>query len=76
MHYYPSISKREKEVLQCVALGMSAKQISCELIISTETVKTHKKNLLLKLDAKNSAEMIFKAFCLGILERPGLQLVS
>jgi DNA-binding CsgD family transcriptional regulator len=52
---------REKEVLKLVAKGYSSKQIADELYISKHTVESHRKNLLQKLKANNSADLIQKA---------------
>ncbi len=55
------ISPREKEVLQLVAAGLSTKQIAAKLDISNRTVETHRINLLKKLKANNTAELIKKS---------------
>lgn len=55
------ISPREKEVLQLVAEGFSTKQIAAQLDISNRTVETHRINLLKKLKANNTAELIKKS---------------
>ena len=52
------ITGREKEVLECVANGLSTKQIADKLFISSRTVETHRLNLLKKFNAQNTAEMI------------------
>lgn len=62
-----NISSREKEVLQYLAAGNSAKTIATELFISENTVITHRKNLIQKLNVKNSAELIKRSFELNIL---------
>lgn len=54
------ISAREKEVACLIAEGLSTKAISERLHISFNTVESHRKNLLAKLEAKNSAELIYK----------------
>lgn len=61
------ITPREKEVLQLVAGGHSTKQIADQLGISIRTVETHRINMLKKLEVNNSAELIKKAFELGLL---------
>jgi DNA-binding NarL/FixJ family response regulator len=57
----PIISKREKEVLQLVADGLTNSEISKQLFISIDTVDTHRKNLYTKLQVKNTAQLIRKA---------------
>lgn len=53
-----SVSARELEVLQCIARGLTSHQIAAELHISQHTVLSHRKSLLLKLDAKNTAHLV------------------
>lgn len=61
------ISSRELEVLNHVASGLTDHQIAKKLFISYHTVNSHRKNLLLKLDAKNTAELVKKAMEKGML---------
>jgi len=56
------ISSREKEVLQQIADGFTTKEIADNIYRDEETVKTHRRNLLIKLDAKNTSVLIKKAF--------------
>jgi len=62
-----SISSREQEVLHLIAQEYSTKEIGEILYISYETVHTHRKNLLRKLNAKNAAGLIRIAFEKGLL---------
>lgn len=55
------ISKREFEVLELVAAGLSNQDIAERLFVSTSTVKTHVSNVLAKLDAGRRTEAIAKA---------------
>src|SRR5690606_26671691 len=52
------LTKREKEILCLVCNGMNTKEISEELFISLHTAETHRRNLLYKLDVKNTAQMV------------------
>jgi len=61
------LSSRELEVLKCLAQGKTTAQISSELFISENTVKTHVRHILEKLEAANRAEAVSKAVQLGIL---------
>lgn len=54
----PVITRREKEVLELIANGMTNNEIALQLFISSTTVDTHRKNLLAKLGAKNTASLI------------------
>lgn len=52
------LTRREKEVLNLIAEGMTNNEIAQKLFISTTTVDTHRKNLLEKLNARNTAALI------------------
>lgn len=47
--------------------GMTAREIANELYISAGTVETHKRNLLLKLDVRNSVQLAVKAVRMGFV---------
>ncbi len=53
-----AISNREKEVLLLVAEGNTDSQIAKKLFLSVHTVNSHRKRLLSKFQAKNSAELV------------------
>lgn len=55
-----TLSQREKEIAGLLAAGLSTKQIGERLHISFNTVESHRKNLLQKLEAKNTAELIHR----------------
>jgi len=59
-HPYPT--RREMEVLTLLVKGYCAKEIAHMLFISETTVITHKKNLKEKFHAKNTVELISKAY--------------
>jgi ATP/maltotriose-dependent transcriptional regulator MalT len=64
----------ELTVLQCLATGLSRREIGAELYISLNTVKTHTRELYRKLGASSRAEAVAKAEALGLLdliESPG-----
>ena len=61
------ISKREYEVLELIAKGLSNQEIASKLFISESTVKTHVSNLLLKLDARRRTQAVTIAQSQGIL---------
>lgn len=62
------LSEREIEVLRSVATGKSNKLIAVELAISEETVKTHMKSILPKLDASDRTHAVMIALKRGILD--------
>lgn len=55
------ISKREYEVLELMAKGLSNQEIADKLFVSLNTIKTHSSNLFLKLNAKRRTQAIQKA---------------
>ena len=61
------ISKREWEVLQLIAEGLSNQEIAARLFVSLNTIKTHSSNLFEKLDVKRRIQAIEKAKSLGLL---------
>ena len=63
-----NISPREQEVLHLIAFENSTKEIAKELFISEHTVITHRKNLLMKMDVKNTAGLIRRAFETGLFK--------
>jgi len=66
-HDMPVITRREKEVLELIADGMTNNEIAGKLFISSTTVDTHRKNLLTKFEAKNTASLIRIAAQLKII---------
>jgi DNA-binding NarL/FixJ family response regulator len=54
----PALTKREKEILQLISEGLTNNQIAEKLFISPLTVDSHRKNLLTKLNANNTASLI------------------
>lgn len=65
-HALGKITTREKTIIQFLLNGLNSEEIAKQLSISTHTVRTHRKNILLKLDVKNTSELISRAKDLGI----------
>lgn len=55
------LTAREWDVLECIELGLSNKQIAAQLSISTTTVRTHVSNLLRKLELENRTQLALYA---------------
>lgn len=55
------VTKREIEIIKLLSKGFSSKKIAEELFISFNTVEAHRKNMLKKLDCKNTTELVFTA---------------
>jgi DNA-binding NarL/FixJ family response regulator len=63
-----TLSEREKEIVELVALGKTNKEISDELFISPHTVITHRKNITAKLGIKTIAGLTVYAILNGIID--------
>jgi len=63
----PVLTRREKEVLELIAEGMTNNEIAQKLFISVTTVDTHRKNLLAKFECRNIAALIKTAMQLQML---------
>ncbi|ROH91596.1 DNA-binding response regulator [Chryseobacterium cucumeris] len=57
-HIKEPLTRREMEILKLICDGCSSKDISEKLFISINTVETHRKRILLKLNAKNSVGIV------------------
>ncbi len=61
------LSQREKDIVKCIEQGLTYKEISLRLKISSHTVHTHIKNIYEKLQAKDREEALLKARKTGII---------
>lgn len=55
---FPTISRREKEVLKLILDEHTTQEIADKLFISFGTVETHRRNMLIKVGAKNTAGLV------------------
>jgi DNA-binding NarL/FixJ family response regulator len=62
-----NLSKRELEVLSLIAQEYSNADIADKLFLSVETINTHRKNLLRKLDVRNTAGLVKTAIQLKLI---------
>jgi LuxR family transcriptional regulator of spore coat protein len=62
---FVALSEREREVLQCIASGLSSKQCAQELGIAPRTVERHVENLRNKLNARNKPHLVANALAAG-----------
>lgn len=67
IHNTTVFSKRELEILNHIGKGLASKDIADQLCISEHTVKTHRKNMLKKTEAKNTTELIRYASTKGLI---------
>ena len=68
---FPRISRREKQILDLIVWEKTTQEIADELFISFSTVDTHRKNLLAKLDVRNTAGLVRVAMEHGLLDDQG-----
>ncbi len=61
------LTRREIEVLQLLSEGYSNKEVSDQLFISIQTVKTHVTHIFEKLDARDRTHAVAKAMRYGYL---------
>lgn len=57
----PKITRRETEILQLLAQGMTSPEIAEKMFVSPLTIETHRRNLIQKFEVNNSAALIHKA---------------
>lgn len=63
----PSITLREREILQLISKGRANKEIAAELGIAEDTVKRHVSNILQKLQVSDRAQATAEAIRRGIV---------
>jgi DNA-binding NarL/FixJ family response regulator len=61
------LSKREKDVLELVAKGLSNKEVATKLQLAENTVKTHVSSILTKLGVQSRTQAILHAVRLGLI---------
>ena len=61
------ISKREEEVLQLIAEGLSTTEVAAKLFISIKTVKNHLASVYQKLDSRDRTQAVLRAVRMGII---------
>ncbi len=62
------LSRRESEVLQLLAEGLTTNEIAEKLFTSKRTIETHRQNILEKTQTKNTAALIRLAVTQGLLD--------
>ena len=55
---YVGLTEREREVIRLIALEKTNEEIAMALELSLETVKTHRKRLMAKLDVRSTAGLV------------------
>ena len=62
------LTSREYEILQLIASEKTSVEIGIHLHVGLETIRTYRKSLLSKLQVRNTAGLIRKAFEMGLLK--------
>src|ERR1700681_3936964 len=57
----PTLTPREREVIQLLAEGKSSKEVACLLNLSTNTAETHRSNIMRKLDIHSIRDLVVYA---------------
>jgi len=66
--FIPTLTRREKEVLDLIAKEMTTSEMSEELHISLNTIETHRRNLIQKFNVRNSVGLVREAMLKGIID--------
>jgi DNA-binding NarL/FixJ family response regulator len=66
--YRPSLSKREKDVMRAILEERTTAEIADLLKISFGTVETHRRNMLAKVGARNTAGLVRSCYEMSLLE--------
>lgn len=67
--YKPVLTKREKEILNLIMEELTSQQMADRLQLSLRTVENHRVSLMQKLNAKNIAGIVKRAFQLGLVHK-------
>ena len=64
-----AISEREREIIVCLVQGMSNKEIANHLFISVNTVNTHRRNIVRKLQIHSLAGLTIYAIANDLIDK-------
>ncbi len=64
----PKLTKREKEIIRLIVNEQTTQEIADKLFISIKTVESHRKNLLQKLNVRNTAGLVRIAIEKGLVD--------
>lgn len=67
--YKPVLTRREKEILNLIMEELTSQQMADRLQLSLRTVENHRVSLMQKLNAKNIAGIVKRAFQLGLVQK-------
>jgi len=61
------LTSREREILQLIAEGLTAKEIAAHVFLSIKTIETHRRNITQKLNMKSTADLTKYAIREGLV---------
>ncbi|MBC8045639.1 MAG: helix-turn-helix transcriptional regulator [Fimbriimonadaceae bacterium] len=67
-----NFSRRECEILKLALRGMTTKEIALALHVNIETIKTHRRHMMGKVEVKNMQSVVFYSLMHGILDVPAM----
>ncbi len=68
---FPTLSRREKEILKLILEEFTTQEIANKLFIGFGTVETHRRNMLIKTGARNTAGLVKIAIEYNLLDESG-----
>jgi DNA-binding NarL/FixJ family response regulator len=71
-----SLSARERQITQLLAEGLTGEEVAERLVLSAETVKTHIRNAVNKLEARNRVHAIAIALRSGLITLDGDRVLA
>lgn len=67
---FDELTAREREVVELVALGLNNQEIAEELVLSPATARTHVSRAMIKVNARDRAQLVVLAYQSGLVRPP------